>query len=150
MNCNKKVVKVQKAKTADELAQCYELRYQILRKPWQQPRGSETDGKEHECITALATDENENPIGTGRLQMNTADEAQIRYMAVEDVQQGRGVGREVLLFLESEAKKLGAKNMVLNARENAIPFYQNNGYTITTDAETLWGIIPHKRMEKEL
>ncbi len=145
-----KMVNVKKAETEEELAQCYELRYQILRKPWQQPRGSETDGREQECITALAIDENENPIGTGRLQMNTDDEAQIRYMAVADVQQGRGVGGELLLFLEGEAKKLGAKNMVLNARENAIQFYQKHGYIMTAEAETLWGIIPHKRMEKVL
>ncbi|MSQ79921.1 MAG: GNAT family N-acetyltransferase [Flavobacteriaceae bacterium] len=144
------MINVKKAETAEDLAQCYELRYQILRKPWQQPRGSETDGKEHECITALALDENENPIGTGRLQMNAGDEAQIRYMAVADVQQGKGVGGEVLLFLEGKAKNLGAKNMALNARENAIPFYLKNGYAITADAEMLWGIIPHKRMEKKL
>ncbi len=144
------MINVKKAETAEDLAQCYELRYQILRKPWQQPRGSETDGKEHECITALALDENENPIGTGRLQMNAGDEAQIRYMAVADVQQGKGVGGEVLLFLEGKAKNLGAKNIALNARENAIPFYLKNGYAITAEAEMLWGIISHKRMEKKL
>ena len=46
---------------------------------------------------------------------------------------------------------LGARKIVLNARDNAVEFYRKRGYDIIGDAETLlFGVIRHVRMAKLL
>ncbi len=128
----------------------YDLRWRILRKPWNQPKGSEIDELEKDSINVMVCNENRVPLGAGRLHFKSSDEAQIRYMAVEENQQGKGIGKMVLSYLEKKAKEKGAKNIVLNARENAVKFYEKNGYKILKEAHTLYGVIPHFEMRKVL
>ena len=52
--------------TQEEFKQYYSLRYEILRKPWRQPKGSERDNDDE--ITG-------DTIALGRLQFNTKEEA---------------------------------------------------------------------------
>lgn len=137
------------AQTPDELRTAYEVRWEILRKPWNQPKGSETDAIENSAHTIIATD-NGITCATGRLQTLDEHTGQIRYMAVSQNMQGKGLGKKVLLALEDKAVTLGINRIVLNARENAVNFYLQNGYHITGDAETLYGVIRHLRMEKKL
>lgn len=137
------------AQTPDEYRTAYEVRWEVLRKHWNQPKGSETDDLESSAYTIIAI-ENGITCATGRLQALDVHTGQIRYMAVSQNKQGNGLGTKVLLALEAKAIELGMKNIVLNARENAINFYLQNGYRITGDAETLYGVIRHLRMEKKL
>ncbi|MFA7381564.1 MAG: GNAT family N-acetyltransferase [Bacteroidia bacterium] len=137
------------AQTPDEHRMAYEVRWEVLRKPWNQPKGSETDEMESTAHTIIAT-ENGITCATGRLQASGEHTGQIRYMAVNPNMQGKGLGKKVLLALEAKAVELGMKSIVLNARENAVNFYLQNGYHITGDAETLYGVIRHLRMEKKL
>jgi predicted GNAT family N-acyltransferase len=132
------------------LAQCYALRYEVLRKPWNQPKGSEQDNQEETSIMAAALDMDGRVIGTARIQFNSEEVAQIRYMAVASASQGLGVGKAVLTFLEAVAQEQHRKTVMLNARENAIPFYLSQGYHITGEAPTLWGVIKHVCMQKNL
>ena len=137
------------AQTPDELRMACEVRWEVLRKPWNQPKGTETDDMENTAYTIIAT-ENGITCATGRLQASGEHTGQIRYMAVSPKWQGKGLGKKVLLALEAKAVELGMKSIVLNARENAVNFYLQNGYHITGDAETLYGVIRHLRMEKKL
>lgn len=140
---------IQFAETPEELNTAFLLRWEVLRKPWKQPKGSETDDMESTAYTIIAT-ENGITCATGRLQTSGEHTGQIRYMAVSPNKQGKGLGKKVLLALEIKAVELGMNNIVLNARENAVNFYLQNGYHITGDAETLYGVIRHLRMEKKL
>lgn len=128
----------------------YDLRFRILREPWGQPKGSEKDELENESIHVMVCNDERIPVGVGRAHFNSAKEAQIRYMAVEDKWQGKGIGKMVLSYLEEKAKKKGAEDIVLNARENAVEFYKKNGYKIVKEAHTLYGVIPHFEMNKNL
>ena len=58
----------------------YELRWRILRKPWNQPKGSERDDLEEQSYHVMATNEHEHVIGCGRLHFISENHAQIRYM----------------------------------------------------------------------
>ncbi len=129
--------------------QYYQLRYDILRKPWQQGDGSEKDPTD-ETSTHAAAINNNDTVAVGRLHLVDSETAQVRYMAVSDNYQGKGMGGKVLQYLELEGKKLGAKKIILQARENAVNFYLAKGYTITGDGILLFGVIPHKWMEKNL
>jgi GNAT superfamily N-acetyltransferase len=128
----------------------FSFRWRLMRAPWNQPKGSEQDEMEDSAFHVMVCENNRIPIGTGRLHLNNADEAQIRYMAVEKFHRGRGLGTSILSELEKEAKKRGAKSIILNARESAIPFYRSAGYTILEPSHTLFGSIKHFKMTKHI
>ncbi|MCU0435322.1 MAG: GNAT family N-acetyltransferase [Bacteroidia bacterium] len=136
--------------TPEEFDRYFSLRYDVLRAPWQQPRGSEKDSEEDHSTHAMLTDETGQCIAVGRLQQNSAEEGQIRFMAVHPNWQGKGLGKLVLRHLETEARKLGLQRIVLQARENALNFYLSEGYANTGASFKLWDIIQHYKMEKVL
>jgi len=136
--------------TAAEFAQYYQLRWQILRKPWQQVLGSEQDEHERHAIHRMIIDENDKVLAVGRLEKLTAQQGQIRYMAVGEQRQGQGLGRQIISELESHASKLGITEICLNAREQAIGFYQKLGYENQGYAHTLFDDVKHYRMIKKL
>jgi predicted GNAT family N-acyltransferase len=55
-----------------------------------------------------------------------------------------------MAYLEKEAKQKGWTEIVLEARENAVPFYQAIGYTIVAESYLLFGEIQHYRMQKNV
>lgn len=128
------------------------LRWQILRAPWNQIKGSEKDDIEfkNDTFHAMAIDEFGKIYGVGRLQLLNANEAQIRYMAVSDEIQGKGIGSKILKYLENMAKSKNVKKIVLQARDNAIHFYQRNGYVVQEKTFLLYNEIQHYLMFKEL
>ncbi|MBK1834992.1 GNAT family N-acetyltransferase [Roseibacillus ishigakijimensis] len=125
----------------------YDLRWRVLRAPWQQPRGSEQDELEEEAYHFLA-EKDAKIIAAGRLHPLPGGIWQIRYMAVAPAHAGQGLGRSILHGLEQHACQQGARRIILNARERAVPFYQKHGYQITAPGPLLWNILPHFFMEK--
>lgn len=140
---------IRSPQTKDEFARYYDLRWRILRAPWNQPKGSEQDELEGEAIHIVVIDK-DKIVGCGRAHFNTEDEAQIRYMAVENHWQGKGIGKLILDELEKRVLGKGAKKIILHARENVVRFYQKSGYKVVRQSHTLFNEIKHFLMEKEL
>jgi N-acetylglutamate synthase-like GNAT family acetyltransferase len=136
--------------SASDFERYYALRFEVLRKPWNQPLGSEKDELESSAQHIMVLDDQGNPAGVCRMQYNSASEAQIRFMGVREDMRGMGVGKKMLDYFESIARQKGITRIVLQARENALLFYKNNGYLETEKTFLLWGQIQHFRMEKEL
>ena len=138
-------------KSSEEFRKYYNLRFEILRKPWGQPFGSERDERETTSIHRMIIDDKTGKVlAVGRLQFNSIDEAHIRYMAVLDEFQGQGFGSQIISALEDVARENGNKWMILSARGNAVQFYKNNGYEIVRKTHLLYGEIQHWLMQKEL
>lgn len=129
--------------------QIIELRYDVLRKPWNQAIETATDGLETSSINAYIEDDGKI-IACGRLQNNGNGIGQIRYMAVSINYQGKGLGKLILQKLEEEAKSIQIKGIELQARENAVHFYQSQGYLIKEKTFKLWDIIQHYLMTKTI
>lgn len=146
---DERMVVIKKPKTAEELTCYYDLRYRILRKPWNQPKGSEKDERENVSVHVMAMD-GDTVVGVGRLHLNTDDESQVRYMGVDDGHQGKGIGGKILKKLEMEAVRMKAKSIVLDARQDSVPFYKKHGYKVMGLSHTLFEKIAHLRMKKEL
>ena len=127
----------------------YDLRYEILRKPWNQSYSSTYDEWEKNSVHALMIDDGA-AIATGRLQINSGEEGQVRSMAVKESEQGKGLGTQMLLWLEAEAKRRNMKRIVLDARDGAVNFYRNNGYQVEGESYILFDTIPHFRMQKAI
>lgn len=128
----------------------FDLRWRILRAPWNQPRGSERDEREDKSIHLMICDASRAPFAIGRLHFNSPHEAQIRFMAVEPEFAGRGFGSRILSELENRALSRGATRVVLNARKEATRFYLKHGYVTAGSGDTLFGAVEHVRMEKEI
>ena len=134
----------------DEWDRYFDLRWRVLRAPWDQLRGSERDNLERDSVHLALWDQDGVPLAVGRVHLNSATEAQVRFMAVEPPFSGRGLGGRILGALENRARELGAVIVVLNARAEAEPFYVRHGYARSGAADTLFGEILHFRMRKAL
>ena len=136
-------------KSKKEFSEYYSVRFEELRKPWNKPMGSEKDSIENQCIHRMIKIE-DNCIGVARLQYNSSLQAQIRYMAIKEKYQMRGFGKILVMDLENIAKEKGIKEIILQSREIAIPFYLNLGYTIIKKTHLLFEEIQHFLMRKYL
>lgn len=133
-----------------EWADYYQLRWEILREPWQQPWGSERDEFDASAVHRCAVDENSQILAIGRLHFIDDMTGQIRYMAVTDSHQRCGLGTRILKSLEEAAHQQPCSTLQLNARENAVPFYEQNGYRIIKQSHLLYNRIQHYLMQKHL
>lgn len=136
--------------TPEDFEKYYRLRWEVLRKPWNQARGTEKDEAEDSSIHVMVMDEADECVGVSRLQFISPTEAQVRFMGVRDDQQGKGLGKKLMKYLEEKAKEKGATKIVLQARENAVDFYLSIGYSKKEKTHLLWDLIQHYRMEKEI
>ena|SRR6476661_2036038 len=143
-------MKVIKASTPGELQNIFALRYRVLRAPWNQPYETSYDSLENSSVNLYINDDNGGIVACGRLQENENKVGQIRYMAVDESIRGAGYGKILLQALEKEAADLGLRKIELQARENAVRFYERNGYLIKEKTFLLFGAIQHYLMEKAM
>ncbi|WP_413557241.1 GNAT family N-acetyltransferase [Bdellovibrio sp. HCB209] len=124
------------------------LRYEILRKPLGLTFSQEELRAEKDDIHLGAF---RNKLLFGCLLLAKVNDSiiKMRQVAVQDHVQGTGVGRMLVEASEAKAKELGYKEMELNARETAVPFYLKLGYEIVGDTVGVAG-LPHKKMRKSL
>jgi predicted GNAT family N-acyltransferase len=134
----------------NELDQYYQLRWKILRAPWNQPPGSERDPLDERSTHIMAVNNTRELLGVGRLHFNSISEGQVRYMAVAIDHQRNGIGTLILETLENKARQLGAASIVLDARETAFGFYRKRGYQPTGPGHMLFRQIAHVHMCKEI
>jgi predicted GNAT family N-acyltransferase len=127
----------------------FNFRWEMLRKPLGMSKETLKDELEDESHHLIAVDEQKEVIGGGRLHFNNNREGQIRYMAVSNTIQRKGLGSAIVSELEAIAREKGIQEMVLNARENAISFYLSMGYKETGPYKSDTG-IPHITMCKKL
>ena len=125
------------------------FRWEVLRKPLGMTKESLSDSIEDKSFHLMGIDAEKNVIASGRVHFNSENEAQIRYMAVDDRFKRRGIGSEIVDRLERYATSKGAEIMVLNAREEAISFYTSLGYEELYPYHSDTG-IPHKTMRKSV
>jgi N-acetylglutamate synthase-like GNAT family acetyltransferase len=143
-------MKIIEPETPEELSKYFNLRFEILRKPWNQPFSSTNDEWEDQSIHVLMLDENNDAVACGRLQINSKTEGQIRSMAVRTDLQGKGLGKKIIEYIEKRARELNLENIILDARINAVKFYEGRGYRVIGESYLLFGIIQHFKMEKAI
>ncbi|WP_064094173.1 GNAT family N-acetyltransferase [Rossellomorea aquimaris] len=81
---------------------------------------------------------NERIVSTGAIRKEKDATYQIVRMSVLKEYRQQGLGRAMLLHLENEAVKLGARRLILETNkkwEDAIQFYKNYGFTYMEEDE---------------
>ena len=143
-------------RTPADWAAYYQLRYEVLRRPWQQPPGSERvpadeePGTIHALLLADEAAETPTALAVGMLQPTTAHQGQMRFMAVAAQAAGTGLGSRIMEYLEAQARAAGLREIVLHSRETAVGFYEKHGYAVVEPSHLLFGVIPHFLMRKQL
>lgn len=149
-NSNNLEIIISHPNSIEDFAAYYQLRWEILRKPWNQAIGSEKDEFEHSSFHFMAK-HNTKIVGVCRIQKNNISQAQIRFMAVDIEYQGKGIGKQLIKEAELFAKnELKSKYIILQARENALIFYQLCNFKIVEKTFLLYNSIQHYLMQKSL
>lgn len=143
------IYQIKQPESEHELEQYYNLRWRILRKPWNRPEGSEKDEFEDKSVHIIAKHD-DHVVGIGRLQFNSATEAQIRYMAIEPEYEKQGIGKSIVGALEEHARINNCTTVILDAREPAIGFYEKLGYLKKEKTYLLFNSIQHYKMTKNI
>ena len=127
----------------------YSIRWQVLRAPWKQAKGSEKDELEDNAVHRIAILE-DNVIACGRLHFIDKTTAQIRYMAVAKDFMKKGVVTRILASLEDAAKEYSYETILLHARETSMNFYEKRGYQLIEKSHLLFNEIQHYKMQKQI
>ncbi|WP_336515317.1 GNAT family N-acetyltransferase [Pollutibacter soli] len=131
-----------------EYKKMVDLRFEILRKPLGLSFTHDELDREKEDILIGAFDDDKLLACCLITKVDQAT-CKLRQMAVQNSQQGKGIGFTMMNFAENIARDRGFKNMSMHARKTAIGFYEKLGYRINGN-EFLEVTIPHYVMEKKL
>lgn len=142
-------MEIRSPKTTDEWKSYYDLRYRVLRAPWKQPEGSEHDEGDQSAIH-FALIEHTKVLACARLDLQEGSLAQVRFVATDPSVQGKGLGKKIMQAVEQEAIQQKISLIQLQARENAVLFYQHLGYELIEKTYLLFGEIQHYMMQKKL
>ena len=137
--------------TESEFKDYYKFRWQQLRQPLDLPIGSERDEFEDASFHCAAIAAPEGIIGIGRISPEPHPscpdkQMRIRYMAVADDYRSRGIGSMIVEKLLLHAQANNVTRCWLNARSDAVPFYEKNGFKVVKSIETDLAIA-HFEME---
>ena len=103
------------------------------------------DGKDSQSIQVVATDDDNNPVGTGRMQ----PDGKIGRLAVLDSWRGQGTGQKMLRVLVEAAEKEDFQEVFLHAQVHAISFYEKCRFHKDGE-EFLEAGIPHVKMTRNI
>lgn len=134
--------------TPEELDKYYDLRWRVLREPFQRPKGSEQDEYDQVGQHRMVINQAGDAVAVGRVHFNSAEEAQIRFMAVAPEYRGEGHGVAMIYALELAARNDGAKHVVINSRDNTIGFYKKCGYQVAEEADTVNNPMAEHQLRK--
>ncbi|MGB0915787.1 MAG: GNAT family N-acetyltransferase [Crocinitomicaceae bacterium] len=140
-------IEIRRPITPKEWDNYYDMRYNVLRKPLNQPLGSErNDGDLSGRHFALY----DNQILRAIARLDKADDgiSQVRFVAVHPDSQGKGYGRKIMEAVEESSIKAGNKKMILHARDYALDFYLRLGYVKIEKSYKLFDVLQHYLMEK--
>jgi len=135
----------------DEFKAYYALRFKVLREPWGLQKGTEKDDFEPISSHFMAIDDQTGQIvGVIKLMEKEPGVGWFSHMAVLDNYRNKGVGKELIAFIENEAKKQGFKLLGCMARLNTTEYFGKVGYQINGLPSHYIGTTQVVWMEKTL
>ncbi len=141
----KKTIRIERVSWQSAESDLRALREAIFINEQQVPEELEWDGRDDGSTHVLAFDEQNHPIGTGRL----LPDGHIGRMAVLAPWRRQGVGSALLTALIAVAQKMRLPSVELDAQTQALGFYQRHGFQPVGDVFMDAGIL-HQRMQRIL
>lgn len=132
-----------------EFAEAVALRDEVLRRPLGLFFTPEQLSEEYANYHLAAYGQHMNLLGYLQLKPVDAKQVQMRQVAVMPAFQKKGIGQQLVQVSEEFAQKLGFQEIMLHARDTAVPFYEKLGYSVFGEPfEEV--TIPHLEMRKSI
>ncbi|MFU1721100.1 GNAT family N-acetyltransferase [Bacillus velezensis] len=135
------------AKTEKQLNDAFFVRKEVFVKEQHVPEEEEIDQFEDTSEHIVIYDGGQ-PVGAGRWRMKDGH-GKLERICVMKSHRSLGVGAIIMQALEKAAAAKGADSFILHAQTQAVPFYEKQGYRVTSGEEFLDAGIPHLEMIKE-
>lgn len=138
-------IRIRRADFAADATRLHQVREAVFIHGQNVPAEIERDQRDAHCLHVLAEDDEGNPIGTGRLDVD----GRIGRLAVLDAYRDQGIGRALLAELVAIAMQQRFDALHLHAQADALGFYLQQGWVPEGDAFTEAGIA-HRHMHLPL
>ena len=142
--------KIDTPSSEQDFAEYFAFRWKMLREPWKFPEGSEKDEYEQVSQHRMMRSPDGSVIAVGRVHMNTAEEAQVRHVAVEKAYQGKGLAKMLVASLEAVARAEGAVRIVTNSTQASLALFTSLGFKAQKEAPKELGEQQRQQMVKKL
>ena len=132
----------------DELPEAFEVRKQVFVREQGISEDLVFDGHDREALHIVVED-GERVIGSARVQLLADNQAKLERMAVLKRYRHKGIGREILLFLDTVWKDKQVQQVIIHAQLEVVPFYKLCGFDEL--GLPFWEAdIKHVKMQKRL
>ena len=121
------------------------IRREVFMQEQAVPEELEWDGMDDQALHLLALSTDATPIGTARL----LPDGHIGRVAVMKEWRVRGIGRELMVDILRQARRMGREEVELAAQVQALPFYEGLGFVAFGEVFMDAG-IPHRSMKRRL
>ena len=145
------MINIVSPKTHEDFKAYYELRFNVLRKPWGLQKGTDKDDFEPISKHFMAVESESNHIvGVIKLMEKEKGVGWFSHMAVLDAYQKKGVGKMLLSFIEEVAKRDGYTILGCMARLNATDYFAKARYVVMGLPTQYFGTTQVVWMQKNL
>jgi len=131
-----------------ELQEAFEVRRQVFVREQSISEDLVFDGHDREALHMVVKD-GERVIGSARVQFLADSQAKLERMAILKRYRRKGIGREMLLFLDTIWKDKQVQQVIIHAQLEVIPFYKLCGFDEFGSPFREAG-IKHMKMRKQL
>ncbi len=127
-------------KTEKQLNDAFFVRKEVFVKEQHVPEEEEIDQFEDTSEHIVIYDGGQ-PVGAGRWRLKDGH-GKLERICVMKSHRSLGVGAIIMQALEKAAAAKGAGSFILHAQTQAVPFYEKQGYRVTSGEEFLDAGIP--------
>ena len=110
-----------------ELQEAFEVRRQVFVREQSISEDLVFDGHDREALHMVVKD-GERVIGSARVQFLTDNQAKLERMAILERYRRKGIGKEMLLFLDTVWKDKQMQQVIIHAQLEVVPFYKLCGF----------------------
>jgi predicted GNAT family N-acyltransferase len=110
-----------------ELQEAFELRRQVFVREQGISEDLVFDGHDREALHMVVKD-GERVIGSARVQFLADNQAKLERMAILKRYRRKGIGREMLLFLDAVWKDKQVRQVIIHAQLEVVAFYKLCGF----------------------
>jgi predicted GNAT family N-acyltransferase len=110
-----------------ELPEAFEVRRQVFVREQGISEDLVFDGHDREVLHMVVKD-GERVIGTARVQFLANNQAKLERMAILKRYRRKGIGKEILLFLDAVLKDKQVQQVIIHAQLEVVPFYKSCGF----------------------
>jgi predicted GNAT family N-acyltransferase len=131
-----------------ELQEAFEVRREVFVREQGISEDLVFDEHDREALHMVVKD-GEKVIGSARVQFLTDNQAKLERMAVLKRYRRKGIGREMLLFLDAVWKDKRVQQVIIHAQFEVVPFYKSCGFD--ESGLPFWEAgIKHTKMRKRI